>query len=97
MAFIDLTGRRFDRLVVLRRDANRGTQPYWLARCDCGKEAVVQGGHLRSGTTRSCGCLCAERVRASLTKHGHRPKSRPSPEYSSWMSMRRRCISDREP
>jgi len=29
----------------------------WLYRCDCGKEKVTQGNHLRGGDTKSCGCL----------------------------------------
>lgn len=67
---IDLTGRRFDRLKVLRRDKTRyvydargrviRTEPAWLCRCDCKKEVVVLGVNLREKRTRSCGCLAVE-------------------------------------
>lgn len=60
---IDLTGRRFGRLLVLRREGSYiseegiHTTPTWRCRCDCGRETVVMGQLLRSGQTRSCGCL----------------------------------------
>lgn len=62
-ALIDLTGRRFGRLLVLGRegtyyyDDGFVAVPLWRCRCDCGREPVVQGPCLRSGRTRSCGCL----------------------------------------
>lgn len=67
---IDLTGRRFGRLKVLRRHGTRygygargqvvRTEPTWLCRCDCGRERVVLGVNLREGRSNSCGCLAAE-------------------------------------
>lgn len=56
---IDLTGKRFGRLTVVRRAENRGSPPYWHVRCVCGRELEVVGGALcrRRGATRSCGCL----------------------------------------
>lgn len=62
--FKDLTGLRFYRRVVLKYVGTRtfGTprakQSYWLTRCDCGTEAEVSSGSLRS--VKSCGCWCRE-------------------------------------
>jgi len=62
--FRDLTGRRFTRRIVLEFKgiktfgSLRSKQSTWLSRCDCGTEAVVTAGNLRSG--RSCGCLSRE-------------------------------------
>lgn len=60
---MDLTGQRYGRLTVISRD-NRGEyisggirRTAWKCRCDCGAEVVVLAGNLRSGMTRSCGCL----------------------------------------
>lgn len=53
----DLTGRRFGRLVVMGRAEDHGKSTVWLCHCDCGKDVVVRGDNLRSGGTRSCGCL----------------------------------------
>src|SRR6185437_9230050 len=57
---IDLTGQRFDRLLVLEkapRPESKKRGQYWTCRCDFGKLATVAAGHLARGDTRSCGCL----------------------------------------
>lgn len=56
MKLIDLTAKRFGRLLVLHRDTNRKTQA-WVCRCDCGNTRSVLGLQLRAGRSRSCGCL----------------------------------------
>lgn len=59
--FIDLTGKRFGKLVVIRRTADH-CQPSgqkkrkWLCKCDCGKEIEVREDSLKTGNTKSCGC-----------------------------------------
>lgn len=58
---IDMTGRRFGRLVVLSRTSIRIQGSYsWLCRCDCGLDKIVHGPNLRSGHTISCGCALTE-------------------------------------
>jgi hypothetical protein len=60
---LDLTGQRFGRLVALeRRRGSRKEAAAWLCRCDCGAEKWVVTELLRSGTTRSCGCLHKEQL-----------------------------------
>lgn len=51
---IDLVGRRFSRLVVLSRST---TSAKWVCRCDCGNLVEVTTTHLKTGHTKSCGCL----------------------------------------
>lgn len=85
-ALIDLTGRRFGRLVVLRRAETRykygprgqviRTEPTWLCRCDCGREKAVLGMNLREGRSNSCGCLAAE-LRSKRMKEVHRRRKTP--------------------
>lgn len=55
--FIDLTGQRFGRLVVLACAPSPDYDSRFLARCDCSKEIVVRGRSLKSGNSTSCGCL----------------------------------------
>lgn len=58
MEFIDLTGRKFERLYVVGRSENsRNGQSRWHVRCDCGSEKTVYGCHLTAGNSKSCGCL----------------------------------------
>ena len=54
-------GNRYGILTVIERqeksiDARRGAEARWICRCDCGNETVANGGDLRSGDYRSCGC-----------------------------------------
>ena len=60
--FIDLTGKTFERLTVIKRvDNSKNNQTMWLCRCNCdGKEKVILGNDLRQGKTKSCGCLGRE-------------------------------------
>jgi len=53
---VDLTGRRFGRLVVIDRAMNRKRRVVWKCLCDCGNEAIVRTDHLRGGYVKSCGC-----------------------------------------
>lgn len=57
-------------------------KPRALYRCSCGAEVVLQVGNVRSGNTRSCGCL----RRATHTTHGQAQ----TPLYKVWENMRQR-------
>lgn len=55
---IDETGNVYGKLTVLCRDKNTPTgQARWKCRCECGTIIVVSGNGLRTGKTRSCGCI----------------------------------------
>lgn len=85
---IDVTDQKFGRLVVLERaGSDRWSQAMWRCRCDCGNWVNVSGYGLRSGNTRSCGCLQKDVV----TVHG---KSHTR-AYYCWASMKDRCINPR--
>ena len=57
---INLTGKRFGKLVVLSRSTKRSHGSiYWNCHCDCGREKIINGANLRRGITRSCGCNTA--------------------------------------
>lgn len=61
MTAINLLGQQFDRLTVTgRAGSDRHRRPIWRCVCQCGAEVSVLGQSLRSGSTRSCGCLYAE-------------------------------------
>lgn len=54
---IDLTGKKFNKLLVLERAENIGKKVAWKCLCDCGNETIVEGYSLKTGKTKSCGCL----------------------------------------
>lgn len=94
---IDLAGQKFGRLVVLSRAENdKFGNAHWLCQCDCGAVHTVRGLDLRSGHSRSCGCLQRERAEVSATAnatHGHARTGKHSPEYWAWINMRKRCLN----
>ena len=51
----------FDRLTVIELDglSPRG-ESMWLCACRCGAQVAVSQSNLKSGGTRSCGCLQEE-------------------------------------
>lgn len=84
-------GARFGRLVVLA-EAERRLSPNGQplrrvhVECDCGQRFDTNLGSLRSGKTRSCGCLKVEASRARATKHGMRHTGL----YWCWCNMKQR-------
>ena len=54
---LDLTGHRYGKLTVLGPAENIGERTAWRCLCDCGCQAIVKTTQLRSGHTKSCGCM----------------------------------------
>jgi hypothetical protein len=94
---VDLTGKRFGRLVVLALHPERSRLGLarWVCRCDCGSERIVCGTSLRSGATKSCRCLLKEMLAKRVTKHGHTKHGLRSRAYKCWEGMKNRCFSPR--
>lgn len=89
--FIDLTGKRFTRLTVIKYDGvASNNQSMWICKCDCGNTSKVMYGNLTNGSTKSCGCLRKEK------KIKNRPK-----EYSRlstiFYGIKKRCYNPNSP
>ena len=68
---LDLTGKRFGKLVARKRlDVKRGSSYLWECECDCGNTTQVSASALRSGNTNSCGCLRKTTMKETLDKCG---------------------------
>lgn len=92
----DMKGMVFGRLTVLRENETRSRegQLVWICRCECGKTTAVKGRNLRTGNTRSCGCLGVEnsiRQGRNNARHGHARAGEHSRTYNTWLCMRARC------
>lgn len=87
MRRLDLTGERFGRLTALKLTGRKNSSGKleWECKCDCGEIANVASGQLRSGKTKSCGCLQSD----NRIKHGHTQSN----TYSSWRCMKCRCLN----
>ena len=65
----DLSGYKTESgVLVIKRVENKGTKPQWLCKCFCGNEFITRGDALKSGHTKSCGCLQKESAKNTITK-----------------------------
>lgn len=56
--FNDLTNQKFGKLTVIEKTDKRSDgHIVWRCLCDCGNETEVSSADLKSGNTRSCGCI----------------------------------------
>lgn len=61
---LDLIGQKFGKLTVLERTENtKSGKTKWICICDCGNKAVVVGDRLKSGKTKSCGCIAIDSIK----------------------------------
>ena len=88
---INISGQRFGHLTAVEKTKIDSHGAYWLCACDCGNEKVVRMDRLRSGKSKSCGCLqaklLAERNALSKVTHG----GCGSRLYRIWRGMHSRC------
>jgi len=66
----DMVGKQFGKLTVLNMYDKYKVYYRYLCKCQCGKEAIVRGTSLRSGSTKSCGCIKTEMLIKKNYKHG---------------------------
>lgn len=91
MHTLDISGQTFGSLTVTGRSERiSAAGALWECVCQCGGTTVTTGTKLRSGYTRSCGCLKREVCIELRTTHGRANKS---PTYRSWKEMRQRCMN----
>lgn len=84
---IDITDQKFGRWTVIEKAERLPNASFlWKCKCECGTERLVEGSRLRSGSSKSCGCLNVE----SHTKH-HCSSRNLTRLYRIWLNMRRRC------
>ena len=87
---LELTGKRFHRLIVLR-DIDRGIHLKWLCKCDCGSEVILRGADLKRGSVKSCGCWNSE----VTTKRNKTHNFSHTRFYRIWQAMKDRCLNPR--
>jgi hypothetical protein len=92
---LDLTGKRFGKLVVVEyAGLNDKGKSIWKCKCDCGKEHIAQGSALKIGSIKSCGCYNLEQVQKAHTKKGYFTKNGVMPpEYRVWYAIKQRCFN----
>ena len=85
---LNLAGKKFGKLLVVKEIKDGTKMSKWLCHCDCGtKDFIARGTRLNQGITDNCGCDTINKVTKSQTKHG----MRYTPFYHVWVSMKQRC------
>lgn len=89
----DLVGMRFGRWTVLHRVPNRNNEKYYRCVCDCGTIRDVYNWGLRTGDSKSCGCLSAEMTGDRSRTHGYTSDEIKSRIVAIWRGMHDRCYN----
>lgn len=81
-----MIGKTFSHLTAVKDSGKRlHRNIIWECLCDCGNTTYVIASHLRSGNTKSCGCL---RNKDKIT-HGKRATT----EWTIWHGIKQRCYN----
>ena len=85
MKKLNLVGKKFGRLTVVKLAYIKNGRTYWKCKCQCGNIHFAKGVFLTFGCTKSCGCL----QRTVNLQHGMY-KTR---FYKIWKDMKIRCLN----
>lgn len=90
MNLIDLTGKKYGRLSIKGKSGlkNKTKHILWNCECDCGNTITAAGTDLKTGNTKSCGCL---RLETSSLNGTHRDIH--TKEYRAWHNLKQRCFN----
>lgn len=84
-----IIGEKFGQLTVIAFSSVIKGKSHYTFKCDCGLTVTRAIGNIKSGGTRSCGCLKKKLVSERYTKH----KDTGTRLYQCWKSMRVRAKS----
>lgn len=94
--FQDLSGQKFGMLEIICRVPNKSRgHTRWYALCDCGNASTPSTNSLRTGNTKSCGCMrnAKNRQRAGGATRTHGLRRKEKKLYSVWNGMKQRCTN----
>lgn len=66
---LNLLDQQYGRLKVIAPAPSQKGNSAWLCKCECGNQKIVSTRSLRSGNTRSCGCLHKEITSKNFSKN----------------------------
>lgn len=93
---MNLVGQTFGRLTALEKvGVDKWGDAVWCCCCLCGAIKEIVQGKLRSGDTKSCGCLCRDKPNNLI--HGDTRDVKKTKEYRAWGQMKQRCGNKKNP
>lgn len=88
-----LIGRTFGKLKVKSFVKMEKGRSFWLCQCSCGNEISCRGNNLKTGSSKSCGCVRLAGLIKRNTTHGKSKRGFRSLVYSSWSAMKTRATN----
>lgn len=88
----DITGEKYNRLFVEYFSHRENGTSHWMCLCECGNKSIVSGNALRTGHTKSCGCLMRETSSKTRKTHG----LSQTKVYRDYQNMLSRCYNTKE-
>lgn len=85
----DMTNKKFSRLTALEFSHTGVGGAFWLFKCDCGNQKIINGSSVRLGKTTSCGCFAKEEKIKRMQKHG----LANTRTYNIWIAIKQRCLN----
>ena len=92
----NMIGQKFGRLTVQKLvGMSKHGESTWICDCDCGNDTKATRSNLKTGNTKSCGCLMRLRAVETHITHGQARNKNGvvSREYRGWGSMKERCYN----
>lgn len=89
MKRLDLTNKRFNKLLIIEKADNQKHKTMWKCLCDCGNITFVTTSNLNANRVKSCGCLKNEQLVKRSTTHNQRHTNL----YEVWKTMKQRCFN----
>ena len=87
MKTVDISNKKFGKLLAVKRCTNMSGKTAWECKCDCGNITFVTTSNLTCNRIRSCGCLKIKQLLERSTTHNQRH----TVLYSVWRGLRQRC------
>lgn len=93
---LDLSGCQFGYLTAIRPiGSNSQGNSVWLCLCVCGNYVAVNSQHLKSGHTKSCGCLKSQTItKRNILRTKYNTKENRL--YRIYYGMKSRCLNPKD-
>ena len=88
----NIAGKKYNRLTAIKDvGVHKSRSRLWEFQCDCGKTHIAPITNVKSGNTKSCGCLKAESTSKRHTTHGLTKGADTTKVYNAWLDIKRKC------
>lgn len=94
---VDISGEKYGRLTPLYRvDNDKYGHTSWMCKCDCGAMKVVSTNDMRTGKSRSCGCLEKENRGLFGTRSKRTHQMKGTRLYRIWQGAKNRALNQND-